>query len=99
MAKKSPVRKAAVKKATRLKVAGARSAAPKVARERLPGGRPEEQVSSDAARGKYVYCVIRSAEMLKFGSAGIGDNGSEIHTIHHRDLAAVVSDVPLGILD
>jgi len=43
--------------------------------------------------------VIRSAETLKFGAAGIGDNSSEIHTIHYRDLAAVVSDVPLGILD
>jgi gas vesicle protein GvpL/GvpF len=54
---------------------------------------------ADAARGKYVYGVIQSADPLKFGAVGIGDNGSEIHTIHHRDLAAVVSDVPLGILD
>src|SRR5512134_2201324 len=54
---------------------------------------------SESARGKYVYCVIQSAEPLKFGAVGIGDNGSEIHTVHYRDLAAVVSDVPLGILD
>jgi hypothetical protein len=58
-----------------------------------------EAAATDATRGKYVYCVIQSAESLKFGAAGIGDNGSEIHTIHYRDLAAVVSDVPLGILD
>jgi hypothetical protein len=55
--------------------------------------------AADAPRGKYVYCVIQSADALKFGAAGIGDNTSEIHTIHYRDLAAVVSDVPLGILD
>jgi hypothetical protein len=55
--------------------------------------------ASGSARGKYVYCVIQSAEPLKFGAVGIGDNGSEIHTVHYRDLAAVVSDVPLGILD
>jgi hypothetical protein len=55
--------------------------------------------AADAPRGKYVYCVIQSADPLKFGAAGIGDNTSEIHTIHYRDLAAVVSDVPLGILD
>jgi len=36
---------------------------------------------------------------LKFGPLGIGDSGSEIHTVHYRDLAAVVSDVPLGVLD
>jgi Gas vesicle synthesis protein GvpL/GvpF len=56
-------------------------------------------MAADAPRGKYVYCVIQSADPLKFGAAGIGDNTSEIHTIHYRDLAAVVSDVPLGILD
>ena len=39
-------------------------------------------------RGKYVYCVIQSADPLKFGAAGIGDNGMEIHTVHYRDLAA-----------
>jgi hypothetical protein len=48
--------------------------------------------------GKYVYCVIQSADALKFSALGIGD-GAEIHTIHYRDLAAVVSDVPLGVLD
>jgi hypothetical protein len=61
---------------------------------------PEEiHAAADSGRGKYVYCVIQSADSRKFGAAGIGDNGSEIHTIHYRDLAAVVSDVPLGILD
>ena len=68
--------------------------------ERAIAMRPAETLSAiDLNRGKYVYCVIQSAESLRFGGAGIGDNGSEIHTIHHRDLAAVVSDVPLGILD
>jgi hypothetical protein len=58
-----------------------------------------EAAATDVTRGKYVYCVIQSAESRRFGAAGIGDNGSEIHTIQYRDLAAVVSDVPLGILD
>jgi len=53
----------------------------------------------DAGLGKYVYCVIQSADSLRFGAVGVGDNGSEIHTVHYRDLAAVVSDVPLGVLD
>jgi hypothetical protein len=62
-------------------------------------GTSDSQAAVESARGKYVYCVIQSAEPLQFGAAGIGDNSSEIHTIHYRDLAAVVSDVPLGILD
>jgi hypothetical protein len=77
-------------------------AVPKLARDKGATGRRGEDaqgVGADSARGKYVYCVIQSADTLKFGAAGIGDNGSEIHTIHYRDLAAVVSDVPLGILD
>jgi hypothetical protein len=72
----------------------------RIARDR--GDTRIEDASGSAAetpRGKYVYCVIQSADALKFGAAGIGDNTSEIHTIHYRDLAAVVSDVPLGILD
>src|SRR5947208_2762372 len=95
MAKKSKA-KPAVRRAPAAKP----PAAAKVARERTVARRaPDVQSAAEAARGKYVYCVIQSAEPLKFGAAGIGDNGSEIHTIHHRDLAAVVSDVPLGVLD
>ena len=95
MAKKSKAKPAA-----RRAPAAKPPAVAKVSRERTVARRsPGEQSAVDAARGKYVYCVIQSAEPLKFGAAGIGDNGSEIHTIHHRDLAAVVSDVPLGVLD
>src|SRR5262245_15885391 len=73
----------------------------KAAREKSAARRAGESqaAATDSVRGKYVYCVIQSADPLKFGAAGIGDNGSEIHTVHYRDLAAVVSDVPLGILD
>ena len=80
--------------------APASKAAPKAARARGGAAVAEEaRVAAADARGKYVYCVIQSADPLKFGTVGIGDNGSEIHTVHYRDLAAVVSDVPLGILD
>jgi hypothetical protein len=81
------------------RVPAARAAA--VAPRERPAARKsrDEQAAADPGRGKYVYCVIQSADAQRFGAAGIGDNGSEIHTIHYRDLAAVVSDVPLGILD
>src|SRR5687768_4059948 len=73
--------------------------AAKAPRERAAARRGDDAQAGDAVRGKYVYCVIQSADPLKFGAAGIGDNGTEIHTVHYRDLAAVVSDVPLGVLD
>ena len=73
----------------------------KAPRERAASRRSDDAPppGGDGVRGKYVYCVIQSADPLKFGAVGIGDNGTEIHTVHYRDLAAVVSDVPLGVLD
>jgi hypothetical protein len=51
------------------------------------------------SRGKYVYCVIRSASPLRFGPIGIGTDPAEVHTIHYQDIAAVVSDTPIEVLD
>jgi hypothetical protein len=90
-------------KKTKPKTAARRAPAARAAavtpRERPAVHKSASESAVDSGRGKYVYCVIQSADTLKFGAAGIGDNSSEIHTIHYRDLAAVVSDVPLGILD
>jgi gas vesicle protein GvpL/GvpF len=52
-----------------------------------------------ASRGKYVYCIVEATESLKFGPIGIGAEPSEVYTVHYRDLAAVVSDAPLEVLD
>jgi hypothetical protein len=51
------------------------------------------------AEGKYVYCIIESPVPRNFGSIGIGGRGDEVHTIHHRSLAAVVSDTPVVVYD
>src|SRR5262245_17790968 len=104
MPKKSKSSRVAAKAPAREKRTALRrsngTASAKVAREKASRLRKAADVAiSENRRGKYVYCVIQSADSLKFGAAGIGDNGSEIHTFHYRDLAAVVSDVPLGILD
>ncbi|MGH9145770.1 MAG: GvpL/GvpF family gas vesicle protein [Vicinamibacterales bacterium] len=56
---------------------------------------PEVSVS----RGKYVYCIIQSEKPLRFDAAGIADERAEVHTVGYRDLAAVVSDVPIGVVD
>jgi hypothetical protein len=54
---------------------------------------------SVASRGKYVYCVIEAPDALNFGTIGIGAAPSEVYTVHFKNLAAVVSDAPLEVLD
>ena len=49
--------------------------------------------------GKYVYCIIRSEEERDFGPIGIGEESRGVYTVHHKDLAAVVSDTPIRIYD
>ena len=51
------------------------------------------------SRGKYVYCVIKSEAPLRFGPIGIGGEPADVHTINYRDVAAVVSDTPIEVLD
>jgi hypothetical protein len=46
--------------------------------------------------GKYVYCIIRSADKRDFGNIGIGGE-KPVYTVHYQDLAAVVSDTPIRI--
>jgi hypothetical protein len=43
--------------------------------------------------------VIEAADPFKFGPIGIGAEPSEVYTVHYRNLAAVVSDAPLEVLD
>jgi len=59
-----------------------------------PGG-----ARAPESRGKYVYCIIRSSEPLRFGLIGLGTDPGEVHTVHYRDIAAVVSDTPTEQLD
>jgi hypothetical protein len=51
------------------------------------------------ARGRYVYCIIRSSAPLTFGPIGIGGDPTEVYTVNWRDLAAVMSDSPPGVQD
>ena len=58
----------------------------------------EGSASASGDEGKYVYCIIKSAEERDFGPIGIGEGG-RVYTVHHKDLAAVVSDTPIRIYD
>jgi Gas vesicle synthesis protein GvpL/GvpF len=62
------------------------------------GGVEHTHAASDA-RGRYVYCVIRAAGSHTFGAIGLGTDPSSVYTINYRDLAAVVSDTPIGVHD
>jgi hypothetical protein len=66
-----------------------------------PSARAVSAVSAatTASRGKYVYCIIESTDPLRFGQIGIGADPSEVYTVHYKELAAVVSDAPLEVLD
>jgi hypothetical protein len=89
------------KVATRKRELGRRSASKAAVRPvPAPAGRAEKSSAPEAAsRGKYVYCIIEATEALKFGTIGIGADPSEVYTVHFKNLAAVVSDAPLEVLD
>lgn len=57
------------------------------------------EAAASASRGKYVYCIIESGAPLRFGPIGVGADPSDVYTVHYRNLAAVVSDAPLEVLD
>lgn len=42
--------------------------------------------------GRYIYCIIPCQEERSFDIAGMGNNGSLVHTVSRKGLAAVVSD-------
>ncbi len=56
-------------------------------------------VDRAAVRGRYVYCIIRASQPLKFGAIGMDEQWPEVYTINFKDMAAVVSDIPLAPLD
>lgn len=60
---------------------------------------PDTVPQSGDMWGKYVYCIIRSGEPLEFGALGIGPEPGNVYTVSYRDLAAVISDAPIGMLD
>jgi Gas vesicle synthesis protein GvpL/GvpF len=67
----------------------------KLERVKVPSPPRRDNESS----GKYVYCVIRSEQPLSFGPLGLGPEPAEVHTIHYRDICAVVSNTPIVVQD
>ena len=74
----------------------------KLERVRMPvraAKSPRGASASLADEGKYVYCVIKSERPLSFGLLGIGPDPAEVHTVHYRDIAAIVSTTPMVVQD
>jgi hypothetical protein len=73
----------------------------KLERVRLPArarrARAEVPTADEANAGKYVYCIIKSGDLRRFGPIGIGPEPSEVHTVHYEDIAAVVSNIPIVV--
>ncbi len=79
------------------------SARGKLVRVRLPARPRRARVGAPAAgetnAGKYVYCIIKSGDLRRFGPIGIGPEPAEVHTVHYEDIAAVVSNTPIVVQD
>lgn len=45
--------------------------------------------------GKYIYCVIPCQDDRIFDVVSMGNNGSAVHTVSNKGLAAVISNVPV----
>jgi len=115
MAKKTPAaraKKRAAKKPARrrpARTAVAKSPRAEAARARTPHAPERKAAIRDVApavvateppaKGRYVYCIIRSDHALNFGPIGIGDEPAPVYAVRCDDLSAVVSDSPLGVLD
>ena len=96
--KASPAPKAA--SAKKSDAAAAKAAArQEAARGKLERVKVPQSRRDDSTEGKYVYCVIRSEQPLSFGPLGLGPEPAEVHTIHFRDIAAVVSNTPIVVQD
>jgi hypothetical protein len=74
---------------------GRRTGPSRAIREGASGSPP---AASDT-RGKYVYCIVNANEALRFGAIGFGTPPGEVYTVPYDDIAAVVSDAPLEVLD
>src|SRR5258706_10860911 len=64
-----------------------------------PAAEPRGVSRSASLRGQYVYCVVQANESLKFGSIGLGAEPADVHTVHYKDIAAVISDTPIEVPD
>src|SRR5690242_5036410 len=89
--KGSPAAAPAVKSSSRLEVAPRST-------EFIPPTRPSAAAAparEDGVEGRYVYGIIQASQPKTFGKTAIGAAGENVYTVHHGDVAAVVSKTPV----
>src|ERR1044071_3395631 len=59
----------------------------------------EQPRTGQQQEGRYVYGVIESRAPVGFGRSSIGGVNENVYTVHHGDVAAVVSKTPVFIFD
>ena len=67
--------------------------------ERAPKPSLADVDRDSTGRGRYVYCIIRASVPHRFGAIGMDEQWADVYTINYKDMAAVVSDVPIAPLD
>ena len=60
---------------------------------------PAPAALQDGVEGRYVYGIIQASQPKAFGKTAIGAAGETVYTVHHGDVAAVVSKTPVFIFD
>src|SRR6266513_4782237 len=65
----------------------------------VPSAARSEAAVKPQQEGRYVYGVIEAREPFNFGKIGIGGVGENVYSVHHGDVAAVVSKTPVFIFD
>jgi Gas vesicle synthesis protein GvpL/GvpF len=65
---------------------------------RRPAAAAKPEAVVDRNEGKYVYCIIKSGKPIHFGALGMGAEAADVHTVHFKDIAAVVSNTPMGVV-
>jgi hypothetical protein len=80
------------------RIEGAFSSVPQTvpAPELVAPPRTESRVTQE---GRYVYGIIEANESMTFGKTGIGGTGETVYSVHHGDVAAVVSKTSVFIFD
>jgi hypothetical protein len=101
-AKPSAARKSAAKpRATERPARSHTTSRRRLERVRLPAepARARRSPRDHPNAGKYVYCIVQTEQPLSFGPVGLGSDPADVHTVHYRDIAAVVSDTPMVVQD
>src|SRR5258706_13866821 len=58
-----------------------------------------QEANRAVQEGRYVYGIIQASEPAAFGKTGMAAANETVYTVHHGDVAAVVSKTAVFIFD